>query len=256
MQKKGAMDLQEKNQVLFQQAIVQEGIENAFFALDNEWNFAYIDLRGISFFNRKSGDLKGKNIWKEFPFLIDKPIYQNFQKAIRRNRPVRFEEYHPEFRSWFEITAYPKISGLEIHIYNLNNLKKLAKQNEDMLSKVQLSDTLSEEIESQLRFLINSVNYPAAYINKESCYTFSNNSYVTFLGRNPLGKTPAMMHEKKLYTIFKKGLDAALKGKKFKLEIELNMNNNSRYTILHIPDIESGQVKGLVELIIPLKEAE
>ncbi len=46
---------------------VLESITDAFFGLDNEWRFAYLNSQAERTFGRTRDDLLGKNIWDEFP---------------------------------------------------------------------------------------------------------------------------------------------------------------------------------------------
>lgn len=246
------MELQ-GNSIYIKQALEAESVENAFYALDNEWNFAYADIRASSFFS-KNTELKGKNIWKEFPELVEKPLFQNFQKAIRRNRPVRFEEFSPVHKAWFEITAYPKINGLEIHIYNINSIKKKEKEKEDLLSKVGLFTTLLQESESQLKLIMNSVPLPLAYVESSGTYNMVNTAYSELFKQAEneiLGKKVKEIYSAENYKKLADSIKSVLSGKEAVCDTSMVMNKKEYgCQVLFMPDIKEGQVKGYIEIFI------
>jgi PAS domain-containing protein len=46
---------------------ILESISDAFFAVDEEWSFNYINGKAEQFWGQSRDELLGKNIWEEFP---------------------------------------------------------------------------------------------------------------------------------------------------------------------------------------------
>ena len=102
-----------------------EQINDAFFELDKDWNFAYLNHAGEKLLNRNREDLLGQNIWKEFPEAVGSSFYTNYHHAIEQKREILFEEYYPPLSTWFFVKAYPTESdGLWVFFSNINEFKE------------------------------------------------------------------------------------------------------------------------------------
>lgn len=89
-----------------------ERIPEAFFALDKEWRFVYLNSEAERVLFRSREDLLGKNVWEEFPEAVGSMFYREYHKAIAERMTVEFEKYYPPLETWFEVTAYPSEVGL------------------------------------------------------------------------------------------------------------------------------------------------
>ncbi|HEV2655023.1 MAG TPA: PAS domain-containing protein, partial [Ktedonobacteraceae bacterium] len=49
---------------------ILESITDAFFALDTQWRFTYLNAQGASLLQRTREELLGKNVWEEFPEAV------------------------------------------------------------------------------------------------------------------------------------------------------------------------------------------
>ncbi len=94
---------------------ILESISDAFFALDSDWNFTYLNSHAEVLLQRDKEDLLGKNVWDEFPEAVDLPFYEQYHKAVRENRNVTFEAYFPPLETWFRVNAYPFPEGLSVY---------------------------------------------------------------------------------------------------------------------------------------------
>ena len=47
-----------------------ERITDAFIALDNDWNYTYVNQKAAELHRRERESLIGKNIWSEFPNVM------------------------------------------------------------------------------------------------------------------------------------------------------------------------------------------
>ena len=70
-----------------------EGMSDAFFALDTQWRFTYVNYKAAQFWQRSSEELYGKNIWEEFPELVNSDFYEEYHTAVAKQIGVSFEKY-------------------------------------------------------------------------------------------------------------------------------------------------------------------
>src|SRR5690606_8505319 len=77
-----------------------ESITDAFFSLDTNWCFTYINAEAERLLECKRDDLLGKNIWDEFPYAIGTGFELNYRKAATEGHKVVFEEYYAPLKAW------------------------------------------------------------------------------------------------------------------------------------------------------------
>ena len=100
-------------------------ISDAFFALDEEWNFTYLNERAHELINPDGRELVGKHVWDEFPAAIGRAFKPKYEQAMYEQETVAFEEYYPEpLDAWFEVRAYPSESGLSVYFRDVTERKE------------------------------------------------------------------------------------------------------------------------------------
>ncbi len=102
---------------------ILESISDGFFVLDKSWKFSYINWRAEEIFQRKREELINKNIWQEFPCLLE-TIGQQCHQAMSNNIMVHFEVFEPLFGIWLDIRANPHPVGLSVYFQDITERKK------------------------------------------------------------------------------------------------------------------------------------
>lgn len=101
-----------------------ERITDAFVALDENWNYTFVNKHAGRIFQREPQYLIGKHIWTEFPEGIGEPFYNAYYKAFESQEYIYFEEYYPPYDKWFSNHIYPSAKGLSIYFKNITEEKK------------------------------------------------------------------------------------------------------------------------------------
>jgi PAS domain S-box-containing protein len=104
---------------------VLESITDAFYTVDRDWNFTYINKEYERIQNRKREDLLGKNVWKHFPYGKELCFYKKYSYALQEQVSVHFEEYNPDNEMWVSAHAYPTENGLAIYFRDITEEKQL-----------------------------------------------------------------------------------------------------------------------------------
>jgi len=104
---------------------ILESITDAFYALDTEWHFTYINPQAELLLRRTREDLLGKNIWQEFPEAIGTRPYLLYHRAAAEGMLIAFEEYYAPLTTWFDVRVYPGLDGLSIYFQNVSERKAL-----------------------------------------------------------------------------------------------------------------------------------
>ncbi|MBW4555605.1 MAG: GAF domain-containing protein [Trichormus sp. ATA11-4-KO1] len=105
---------------------ILESITDAFFALDQEWRFTYINGQAARLMQKTQNQLLGKNIWQALPELIETKFYHEYRRAIAEQISVEFEEFYPRLNSWFRVHAYPGRDGLSVYFQDITEWQQTA----------------------------------------------------------------------------------------------------------------------------------
>ncbi|WP_259054569.1 sensor domain-containing protein [Methylohalomonas lacus] len=100
-----------------------ESITDAFFILNHEWRFTYLNQQAERLLQRDRNDLVGKFIWEEFPEAINGIFYREYHRAMSEKCTVGFEEYFDPLETWFEVNAYPSEEGLAVYFRDITERK-------------------------------------------------------------------------------------------------------------------------------------
>ncbi|MGE5658219.1 MAG: adenylate/guanylate cyclase domain-containing protein [Actinomycetota bacterium] len=102
-----------------------EGMTDAFFALDRQWKFTYVNYKAAQLLQKSTEDLLGNNIWDFFPDSVNSTFSQELKTAVSRQVGVNFEEFYPFLKKWFEVRAFPSYDGLSIFFHDITKRKQM-----------------------------------------------------------------------------------------------------------------------------------
>ncbi|MEP6775765.1 MAG: PAS domain S-box protein [Chloroflexota bacterium] len=110
---------------------ILENMTEAFITLDTAWCFVYMNLSAEQLLHRSREELLGKNIWNEFPMMVDSVMYKQYHAVITKRTPARFETFYPMLKIWAEVHAYPIDGGLIAYFHDITDKKLVARELED-----------------------------------------------------------------------------------------------------------------------------
>ncbi len=102
-----------------------EGMSDAFFALDTQWRFTYVNHKAAQFLQRLPEELFGKNFWEEFPDLVNSVFYDQYHKAVAKQVGVIFEKYYRPLKVWWEVRVFPSRDGISVFFHDITKRKKM-----------------------------------------------------------------------------------------------------------------------------------
>ncbi|RYX81707.1 PAS domain-containing protein [bacterium] len=114
-----------------------ESITDAFFALDNQWCFTYVNPVMEAFVSLTAEELLGRNIWDVFPEAARLKFYDQYQHAIQQQVSVIFEEFYPPLNAWLEVRAYPLQGGLSVFFRDVTERKGYETERARLLTQEQ-----------------------------------------------------------------------------------------------------------------------
>lgn len=144
---------------------ILESIGDAFFTLDKEWRFTYINRQAELSLQRKREELLGKNVWDEFPEAVGSAFDREYHKAVSERVDVEFEEFYPPLATWFEVHAYPSKDGLSVYFQDISDRRRAQ---EELLWKETLLRSMASA--SPLAFfVVDNRTDDILYFNRRFC---------------------------------------------------------------------------------------
>jgi len=98
---------------------ILESIAEAFFALDENWRFTYVNRSAGKLLDHSPGDLIGKNLWEEYPGLIGNDLEQIHWIAMRDRVAASMTAFYPDHDRWYEVRTYPAPNGITVYFKNV-----------------------------------------------------------------------------------------------------------------------------------------
>ncbi|MBD2740234.1 PAS domain S-box protein [Coleofasciculus sp. FACHB-1120] len=125
---------------------ILESITDAFFTLDTEWRFTYLNSRAEQLLFRSKDELIDRCIWDEFPETASSNFYHEYHRAVANQVTVHFEVFYEPLESWFEVRGYPYQDGLSVYFRDVTGRK----QSEAALMERSRLSTLEAEVGTAL----------------------------------------------------------------------------------------------------------
>lgn len=100
-------------------------MSDAFYMLDRDWNFIYLNRVAEVFIGVDRQALLGRSIWREFPETVATGLYQRYLEAMKSGRSQHFEFLYQPGNRWVEINAHPNDDGLGVYFRAIDERKRL-----------------------------------------------------------------------------------------------------------------------------------
>ncbi len=172
---------------------ILESIKDAFFALDKNFCFEYLNVQSEIILERSRVYLIGKNIWEVFPEAVNTSFYKNYNKAMHKRTQINFEEFYAPMNKYFSVRVYPTEDGISVFYHDIT--AKKAMENKLIRS------------ENRFRSLVNSMNDIVYTLDTDQKHTAIYGKWIDnenlqiqdFIGkksRDIFGEEASKVHEK------------------------------------------------------------
>jgi PAS domain S-box-containing protein len=150
-----------RQQALAERAALLESITDAFYALDRQLRFTYINQRALDYFKREREELLGRRIAEAFPVLKGTVIETKLQRVLREQCSEAFEALSPVADAWIELNIYPAGQGLAIYFRDISDRKRAEQELQRTQEILRESDRRKSEF---LALLAHELRNPLAPI--------------------------------------------------------------------------------------------
>jgi diguanylate cyclase (GGDEF)-like protein/PAS domain S-box-containing protein len=102
-----------------------ESMGEAFYTLDKDWRFTYLNHEAERLLRHPREALLGKRVWEAFPDLLGTRFESEFRQAVATGCPASFKELYVPFNAWEEMRLFPSAEGLAVYFTDISERKRL-----------------------------------------------------------------------------------------------------------------------------------
>ncbi|SEP44087.1 CHASE domain-containing protein, partial [Nitrosovibrio sp. Nv6] len=124
---------------------ILESITDAFYTLDREWCFSYLNKEAENLLRRDRNDLLGKVIWEELEETKGTIFDREYHRALVESTSVTFEEFYIPLGKWFEVHVYPSEEGLAVYFRDITARKESEQAREEANVRIRQQASLLDK---------------------------------------------------------------------------------------------------------------
>src|SRR5512132_4213363 len=113
---------------------VLASIADAFYLLDHEWRFTYVNDAAEPLLQTTRERLLGRTLWDAFPGVIGSEFEGPYREAMATGRPTSAEAYFEPLGTWFDVHSYAWSGGLMVHFRDIGARKAAEAERERLLA--------------------------------------------------------------------------------------------------------------------------
>ncbi len=239
------IDARKKSEIEIRKAfdeknIILESITDCFYALNKNWTFTYWNKGAENFLGKKREEVVGKNIWQEYPELVNSIIFQKYHLAVKEKIALHFEDFFETMNVWVEVNAYPSENGLSVYFKDITERKNAEASIVSYQSNIKAMLKNTDAIVYSLDINLNLVAFNEIFRNNIEMnfgFNIKPNDNISILFENFTPEESKFWID--IYT-------EALEGNVKQFEREFNFNNIPIFSSFSIhPIFENDNVIGL-----------
>jgi PAS domain S-box-containing protein len=161
-----------------------ESVTDAFFALDKDWRFTYINRNGERLLGKEPDELLGQTIWDVYS-LKGTQFEDTYRAVAETGVATSLTSYYPDHQRWYEVHAYPSFRGISVYFRDVSermHVDGLLRKSERRYR--QLFESIDEGF-CIIELKFNSEGEPIDYLFLEANGAFEEQTGLS----NPVGKT-------------------------------------------------------------------
>ena len=228
-------------------AAILGSITDAFYTLDPNWRFVFVNDEIVQRFGQPREQIVGAHIWELLPQAVGSTAYTELHRAMAERITVEYDAYYPPWQRWFHDNVYPAADGgLAIYSQDITERKRLEE------SSLRLAE--------RLHLITDAAPALISYIDAQGVYRFVNKGYEDWFGHpraEIVGKT---MHEVLGPAAMERlgpHVQAALHGQREAFDAEVPYKDGGKRDInaVYVPDPQQdGKVAGFYVLVTDITE--
>lgn len=98
---------------------ILDSITDAFFSLNGNWEFSYVNRQTVKTLRCEAEDLLGKSIWDVYPGTVGSDFERMYRRAAQERISLTFNSYYPDHDRWYDVNVYPAPDGLSVYFRDI-----------------------------------------------------------------------------------------------------------------------------------------
>lgn len=96
---------------------------DAFFAVDANWRFTFVNEEAARQWDRSATALIGEDMWEQFPELLGSPFEHVYREAAGIRVAANFQSYSRTTSRWYDVRVFPNDGGVAAFYHDATDLK-------------------------------------------------------------------------------------------------------------------------------------
>jgi PAS domain S-box-containing protein len=134
-----------------------ESMTDAFYSLDREWRFTFVNHQAEKLLGRTRDELLGAVLWEEFPAALGSAFETGYRAAVVTGEPGSFEAYYPPpLDGWYELRAWPTPDGLSVYFREVTDRRRAQAEREQAIVERERAYASAEAANARLSLLADA----------------------------------------------------------------------------------------------------
>lgn len=144
-------------------------ITDGFLALNEEWEFTYVNERAEEILRLDENELLGTDIWETFSEKQGTEFEERYREALSTQESVSFEAYYPPHDAWYEEHVHPSETGLSVYFQDITEQTEARRK---LHEREQQLSALMENVPGMVYRCRNERGWPMKFVS-DACQTLS-----------------------------------------------------------------------------------
>lgn len=123
-----------------------EAMADAFYTLDRQYRFTYLNQAAERLLRRSRHELLGKVLWDAYPDLVGTHFGAQYEFAMESGEPVAFEEYYAPLQAWKDVRIFPTEEGLATYTTEISERKRLQEMEREAAERFRMVAKVTSDI--------------------------------------------------------------------------------------------------------------
>jgi PAS domain S-box-containing protein len=118
-------DVTEQRRAEERAVTILESITDAFFAVDQDWRFTYVNAQAERVLEQGPGELIGRVLWEAFPGLLKSEFEAAYRRAAAERTALSVTARYADHDRWYEVHAYPAPDGgISVYVRDVSDRQR------------------------------------------------------------------------------------------------------------------------------------
>jgi PAS domain S-box-containing protein len=165
---------------------VLASIGDAFYLVDRDWRFTYVNDAAEPLLQTTRAQLLGRTLWEAFPDVAGSPFEGPYREAMETGRVTSAEAYFAPLGTWFDVRSYPWDGGLMVHFRDIGARKAAEVERERLLHALEVERARLVEV------FRRAPSFVVVFRGPRHVYEYVNDAYHQLTGRRELLGKPML----------------------------------------------------------------